>query len=199
MTQTDNIWFTLLTVNPNPIHFDAAQQPGPSSSAAGRFDLHAGAGDGDLGGRPVAERHQPGLGRRCLPHPVFDGDTLYARSEVLARESKSQPARGIVQVKTTGFNQDGVIVIEFRRTLMVYKRFPRRSRGPCPISWSPAKMTVRPVRLYNGAMHAAYAYLPADRRRALYHNRTLPAEALHRSLRRHLPASPLTESLAQPG
>ena len=58
-----------------------------------------------------------------LPHPVFNGDTLYARSEVLSkRESKSQPARGIVQVKTTGFNQDGVVVIEFRRTIMVYKR-----------------------------------------------------------------------------
>ena len=68
-----------------------------------------------------------------LPHPVFDGDTLYARSEVLSkRESKSQPARGIVQVRTTGFNQEGVIVIEFRRTLMVYKRAHAPQPGTMP-------------------------------------------------------------------
>ena len=43
-----------------------------------------------------------------LPHPVFEGDTIYARSEVLeTRESKSRPHAGIVRVKTTGFNQNG--------------------------------------------------------------------------------------------
>ena len=55
-----------------------------------------------------------------LPHPVFDGDTLYARSEVLdKRESRSHPNRGIVQVKTTGYNQDGQVVIEFLRTILM--------------------------------------------------------------------------------
>jgi acyl dehydratase len=54
---------------------------------------------------------------------VFEGDTLYARSEVLeTRESKSRPAVGIVRVKTTGLNQDGTVVLEFKRTFMVYKR-----------------------------------------------------------------------------
>ena len=58
-----------------------------------------------------------------LPNPVFEGDTIYSRSEVLEkRESKSRPNVGIVRVKTTGFNQDGTIVIEFLRTFMVYKR-----------------------------------------------------------------------------
>ena len=58
-----------------------------------------------------------------LPNPVFDGDTIYSRSEVLAkRESNSRPTVGIVTVKSTGFNQDGKIVIEFKRTFMVYKR-----------------------------------------------------------------------------
>jgi acyl dehydratase len=58
-----------------------------------------------------------------LPHPVFEGDTIYARSEVLdTRESKSRPQVGIVRVKTTGVNQDGTIVIEFKRTFMVWKR-----------------------------------------------------------------------------
>jgi itaconyl-CoA hydratase len=58
-----------------------------------------------------------------LPNPVFEGDTIYSRSEVLEkRESKSRPNVGIVRVRTTGMNQDGTIVIEFLRTLMVYKR-----------------------------------------------------------------------------
>ena len=65
-----------------------------------------------------------------LPNPVFEGDTIYSRSEVLAkRESKSRPNVGIVTVKTTGFNQDGTVVIEFKRTFMVYRRghVPRMS------------------------------------------------------------------------
>ena len=58
-----------------------------------------------------------------LPNPLFEGDTLYSRSEVLeARESKSKPSVGIVRVKTTGYNQEGVTVIEFNRTFMVHKR-----------------------------------------------------------------------------
>src|SRR4029077_16768710 len=58
-----------------------------------------------------------------LPNPVFEGDTIYSQSEVLdKRESKSRPNVGIVTVKTAGFNQDGIIVITFRRSVMVYKR-----------------------------------------------------------------------------
>jgi len=58
-----------------------------------------------------------------LPNPLFEGDTVYSRSEVLEkRESKSRPNVGIVKVKTMGFKQDGLIVIEFLRTFMVYKR-----------------------------------------------------------------------------
>jgi acyl dehydratase len=54
---------------------------------------------------------------------VFEGDTIYSRSEVLdKRESKSRPNVGIVHVKTSGFNQDGTIVIEYKRTFMIYKR-----------------------------------------------------------------------------
>ena len=57
-----------------------------------------------------------------LPAPVFEGDTIYSSSEVLEkRESKSRKNVGIVRVGTTGYNQDGTIVITFRRTIMVYK------------------------------------------------------------------------------
>lgn len=58
-----------------------------------------------------------------LPNPVYEGDTIYARSQVVElRESKSRPHQGIVKFKTTGYNQDGVVVIEFIRTILVYKR-----------------------------------------------------------------------------
>ena len=58
-----------------------------------------------------------------LPHPVFAGDTLYAQSEVLSkRESRSNPDVGIVDIRTRGLNQDGVVVCEFKRSFMIYKR-----------------------------------------------------------------------------
>jgi len=56
-------------------------------------------------------------------HPVFAGDTLYAESKVIAkRESKSRPGEGIVTVHTRGFNQEGKQVMEFERTMLIYKR-----------------------------------------------------------------------------
>jgi acyl dehydratase len=70
-----------------------------------------------------------------LPAPVFEGDTIYSESEVLeVRDSKSRPNVGIVTVATKGYNQDGVVVITFKRTLLVYRRdhAPGRSR-PRPI------------------------------------------------------------------
>jgi acyl dehydratase len=58
-----------------------------------------------------------------LPNPLFEGDTVSAKSEVLeARESKSRPKVGLVKVKTTGVNQHGATVIEFTRTFMIWKR-----------------------------------------------------------------------------
>ena len=58
-----------------------------------------------------------------LPAPVFEGDTIYSQSEVLeTRGSRSRPNVGIVTVKTTGYNQEGTVVITFKRTVMVYRR-----------------------------------------------------------------------------
>ena len=66
-----------------------------------------------------------------LPHPLFEGDTVYAKSEVLEiREPKSRPNVGIVRVKTTGMNQLGDTVIEFARTFMVWKRGHVPRQGP---------------------------------------------------------------------
>jgi acyl dehydratase len=69
-----------------------------------------------------------------MPAPVFEGDTIYAQTEILnKRESKSRPNMGIVEIKTTGFKQDGTAVIEFKRTILVYKRgFVPQQPRPTP-------------------------------------------------------------------
>lgn len=121
----DNSWFTLLTQNMNAIHFDHAYA---SKTEFGRalvdstftLALVTGQSTIDLSFNVMANL---GWDEVRLPNPVFEGDTIYSRSEVLEkRESKSRPNVGIVKVKTTGFKQDGLIVIEFFRTFMVYKR-----------------------------------------------------------------------------
>ena len=124
ITQADNIWFTLLTVNNNPIHFDsvyAAQTEfqRPLVDSTFTLALVTGLSVSDISQNAV----NLGWDEVRLPHPVFDGDTLYAQSEVLEkRESRSRPHMGIVRFRTVGFNQDGRVVIEFKRTIMVYKR-----------------------------------------------------------------------------
>jgi itaconyl-CoA hydratase len=121
----DNSWFTLLTQNTAPIHFDhhyAAQTEFGKPLVDSTFTLAL------VTGQSVSDISQNvfanlGWDEVRLPHPVFEGDTIYSQSEVLEkRESKSRPTVGIVTVRTTGYNQDGVVVITFKRTLMVYKR-----------------------------------------------------------------------------
>ncbi|MEX2164770.1 MAG: MaoC family dehydratase [Sulfuricaulis sp.] len=125
ITQTDNIWFTLLTQNTAPIHFDqhyAAQTEfgKPLVDSTLTLALVTGQSVTDVSQNVFANL---GWDEVKLPHPVFEGDTIYSQSEVLnKRESKSRPNIGIVTVKTTGYNQEGKSVITFRRTLMVYKR-----------------------------------------------------------------------------
>ena len=121
----DNIWFTCLTMNANPIHFDgnyARQTEFGRRLVNSCFTLSLVTGQSviDLTMNAVANL---GWDEVKLPHPVFEGDTIYSRSEVLStRESKSRPAAGLVTVRTTGVNQDGTTVIEFRRTFLVWKR-----------------------------------------------------------------------------
>ncbi len=129
VTTTDNIWFTLLTQNTAPIHFDhhyAAQTEFKRPLVDSTFTLAL------VTGQSVTDISQNvfanlGWDEVRLPHPVFEGDTIYSQSAVLSlRDSHSRPNIGIVTVQTTGFNQDGVVVITFKRTLMVY----RRGMGP---------------------------------------------------------------------
>jgi itaconyl-CoA hydratase len=124
ITAADNTWFTLLTVNSNPIHFDrhyAAQTEFGQPLVNSTFTLAV------VTGLSVADVSQNavnlGWDEVRMPAPVFEGDTIYAQTEVLsARESKSRPHMGLVEIKTTGFKQDGTVVMEFRRTILIYKR-----------------------------------------------------------------------------
>ena len=124
VTAADNTWTTLIAVNTNPIHFDAhysAQTEFKRPLVNSPFILAL------VTGLSVADisRYAINLGwdEVRLPAPVFEGDTVYAQTEVLsARESKSRPHMGIVEVKTTGFKQDGTVVMTFRRSILVYKR-----------------------------------------------------------------------------
>jgi itaconyl-CoA hydratase len=136
VTQTDNIWFTLLTMNSNPIHFDGALA---AQTEFGRPLVDSTLTLALVTGLSVSDVSQNGINLGWaevrLPHPVFEGDTLYATSEVVeARPFRTRPHMGIVRVKTTGVNQDGEVVIEFRRTIMAYKHghVPRPNRPPPP-------------------------------------------------------------------
>jgi itaconyl-CoA hydratase len=124
VTQTDNAWFTLLTANSNPIHFDvhyAAQTEFGKPLVNSTFTLSV------VTGLSVADLSQYAINLGWddvrIPAPLFEGDTIYAQTEVLSRrESKSRPNMGLVEIKTTGFKQDGSVIMEFKRTILVYKR-----------------------------------------------------------------------------
>jgi acyl dehydratase len=135
ITQADNIWFTLLTVNTNPIHFDEAyaartEFKRPLVNSTFTLALVTGLSVSDVSLNAI----NLGWDEVRLPAPVFEGDTLYAQSEVIeARPSASRPTMGIVKLRTTGVNQNGVKVIEFLRTIMVYRR------GHTPEGFRPRK------------------------------------------------------------
>ena len=124
ITETDNTWFTLLTNNTNQIHFNehyAARTPWGHClvNSALTLSVVAGLGVADFSANGFAL----GWDQITLPHPVFAGDTLYSMTEVLeVRASKSRPEQGIVKVRTTGLNQDGVTVIEYVRSAMIWRR-----------------------------------------------------------------------------
>ena len=136
LTETDNTWFTLLTCNTNEIHFNADYAAHTEfgkqlMNSALTLALVTGLSVPDISRHIVANL---GWDKVTLPAPVFAGDTIYAQSEVLeARPSKSRPGQGVVRVRTVGFKQDGTVVIEFERSVLVHSResAPRRP-APSP-------------------------------------------------------------------
>ena len=134
VTETDNVLITTLTHNPQPLHLDyeaaAETEFGkPLVNSCLTLALVTGQSVTDLTVNAVANL---GWDEVRLPNPLFEGDTVRSKSEVLeTRASKSRPNVGIVRVKTTGMNQHGAAVIEFTRTFMVWKRghLPGRDRS----------------------------------------------------------------------
>ncbi len=136
VTEADNIWFTLLTNNTNQIHFNNEYG---KRTPWGRCLVNSALTLAIVAGMGVADVSENGFALGWdeikLPHPVFAGDTLYSESEVIeVRESRSRPEQGIVKVRTRGYNQDGKVVIEYTRSVMVWKRAhaPRLDLFPVP-------------------------------------------------------------------
>ena len=125
VTETDNVWFTCLTMNTNQMHFNdhyAAGTPFGRPLVNSTFTLALVAG---LSVPDTSENAAANLGWTDikLPNPVFVGDTIWAESEILElRESRSRPNVGIVTVRTRGINQQREVVVEYRRSFMIYKR-----------------------------------------------------------------------------
>ncbi|MFF2347826.1 MaoC family dehydratase [Pseudarthrobacter sp. NPDC058119] len=125
VTEADNHSFTLMTQNVSKTHVDrnfaAATEFGlPLVNSTLTLALVTGQSTIDLSMNVFANM---GWDEVRMPNPVFEGDTIYSRSKVLAtRESNSRPSLGLVTVATEGFNQDKKIVISYRRTFMVYRQ-----------------------------------------------------------------------------
>ncbi|HGY2281769.1 TPA: (R)-specific enoyl-CoA hydratase RipB/Ich [Citrobacter braakii] len=121
----DNVWFTLLTLNVQQVHFDAAyasKTEWKKLLVDSTFTLALLTG---MSVRTVSAKVVANLGwdKVKAVHPVFAGDTLYAESTVQnKRLSKSRQGQGIVTVSTRGINQDGIEVMSFERTMLVYCR-----------------------------------------------------------------------------
>jgi len=136
ITQTDNTWFTLLTMNTNQSHFNleyakSSEFGQPLVVSTLTLAISVGQSVTDLTQNAFANL---GWDEISLPHPVYAGDTLYSESLVLEmRESQSRPHAGIVTVRTRTLNQDGDEVCSYKRTFYVYKRGAEQLEGIFPV------------------------------------------------------------------
>lgn len=125
ISESDNTWFTLLTMNQHPIHFDAeyakhSEFGKPIVNSTLTLAIVTGMSVSDVSQKATANLGWTDI---SMPAPVFNGDTIYAESEVLdKRESASRPNEGIVTVTTCAHKQDGVLVMKFTRSVLVPKR-----------------------------------------------------------------------------
>jgi acyl dehydratase len=147
VTETDNIWFTTLTMNTNQVHFNAefaARTEFGRPLVVSTLTLAIVLG---LSVRDTSENAAANLGWGdiVLPKPVYAGDTLWAESQVLAaRASKSRPSCGIVSIRTRGINQRRETVIEFTRTFMIFKRDAPEVAGLFPEAADPWRVGGEP-------------------------------------------------------
>ena len=125
ISEADNTWFTLLTMNTHPVHFDANYA---AKSEFGQLLVNSALTLSIVAGLSVSDTSQKAIANLGwndikLTAPVFVGDTIYAESEVLGkRESKSRPTQGIVSIKTIGKKADGTVFMTYDRTMLIPKR-----------------------------------------------------------------------------
>jgi itaconyl-CoA hydratase len=125
LTETDNTWFTILTMNTNQAHLNAHYA---DTTPFGKILVNSGLTVALVLGLSVFDTSQKafanlGWDRIKLPKPVFVGDTIYAESLVLSkRESSSRPYGGIASFRTRGLNQNGETVVVYERSVFVYKQ-----------------------------------------------------------------------------
>jgi itaconyl-CoA hydratase len=125
ITEADNVWFTLLTMNQHPLHFDAAYAAAtefkqPLVNSCLTLSIVTGMSVADVSQKAIANL---GWSKVELKAPVFVGDTIYADSEVLSkRASKSRADQGLVTVRTRGLKSDGTVFMTFERTVLVPMR-----------------------------------------------------------------------------
>jgi acyl dehydratase len=125
VTRADNIWFTCLTMNTNPLHFS---EPYAEATQFGQLLVNSTLTLALVTGLTVPDTSENAAANLAwtdikLPKPVFEGDTIWAESEILGlRDSRSNPSVGIVSMRCRGINQRREVVIEFKRTFMAYRR-----------------------------------------------------------------------------
>jgi acyl dehydratase len=125
VTETDNLLFTMLTLNTNQLHFSSVYA---EKTRWGKILVNSSFTIALLTGMSVADVTEHAAANLAwtdvtLPNPVFCGDTIWAETEILdRRESRSNPDVGIVSMRTRGINQRREVICEFKRTVMVYKR-----------------------------------------------------------------------------
>ena len=125
ITEADDTWFSLLTMNQNPLHIDAhyaGQTQHKQRLVVGTlvFSIAVGMSVADISGRAIANLEYEKVSHLA---PVFHGDTIYAESRILGKtESCSKPDRGVVYVETCAINQRGQTVLTLRRRVLIPKR-----------------------------------------------------------------------------
>ena len=127
VTESDDHLFCLITMNHHPLHINdvyAGQSQQGRNVVVGPlvYSLALGMSVGDISGKAIANLATDELSH---PAPVFHGDTLFCESEVLdVKESRSKPDRGVVRVHTRVLKQDGTLVAEFKRSVLVPRKTP---------------------------------------------------------------------------
>ena len=125
ITESDNNLFCLLTMNHHPLHLNqqyAAQAQHKKVVVVGTlvFSLVVGMTVADISGKAIANLEYEGI---LHLYPVYLGDTLYARTEILDTiPSKSKKDRGVIYVETIAYNQDRTDVLKFRRKVLVKRK-----------------------------------------------------------------------------